>query len=182
LMLMGFGAGCSADTPATPLPKVEEQMADDDHGLFTPPTQDLFRATATTAKRLGHHGFIGTDHLLVTFLTDPRFRPTGVPELDSESVFKVAGELNPPYPHRDAGTGPTLRSPKLWEAINRAVDAARLAGAPPGLTPQQVWVGLLLHNSDSVRAILGRLGLDRRALLKAAGIDEPGDAPDSGRR
>lgn len=142
-------------------------------GLFTPAAHDLFRVAADAAGRLGHHGVIGTDDLLVAFLTEPRFRPPGVPPLDAQAVFRTAGELYPPFPDpRDAGR-PPLRSPKVMEAINQAVDVARAAGAPVGLTPEQVWAGLLLHGSDAVRAILDRLGLDRQALLKAAGVAEP---------
>ena len=143
-----------------------------DGGLFTPAAQDLFRAAADTARQLGHHGVIGTDDMLVTFLTDPRFRPAGVSPLDAQLVFRTAGELYPPFPDAGDSGHPPLRSPKLMEAINRAVDVARAANAPLGLTPEQVWAGLLLHGSEAVRAILDRLGLDRQALLKAAGVAE----------
>jgi hypothetical protein len=169
VILAGIGGGCAPDGPAPPAAPVEAPMPDGGDGLFTPAAQDLFRAAAATARRLGHHGVIGTDDLVVTFLTDPRFRPPGVPDLDAEAVFQAAGAVSPPFGQPAEDARPPLRSPKLMEAINRAVDA-RLAGRE-GLAPGHLWAGLLLHNSEAVQAILGRVGLDRQALLKAAGLD-----------
>ena len=142
-------------------------------GLFTPAAQELFQAAGDSADRLGHYGVIGTNDLLVAFLTEPRFRPPGVPPLDKQDVLKVAGELYPPFPDLGDKGQPHLRSPKVMEVINRSVDVARTANAPVGLTPEHLWAGLLLHGSEAVRAILARLGLDRQALLKAAGVAEP---------
>jgi hypothetical protein len=172
IVIVALNAGCSTNTPAANTPAVEEPMPADG-GLFTPAAQELFRAANDAADRLGHFSVIGTDDLLVAFLTEPRFRPPGVPSLEKQAVLKLAGELYPPFPDMHDKGQPHLRSPKVMEVINRAVDVARTTNAPIGLTPEHLWAGLLLHGSEAVRAILAGLGLDRQALLNAAGVAEP---------
>ena len=155
----GLGGTLAVSTPGHPLPPTGSGML----------ANSLFQAAQDEATRFGHD-YIGTEHLLLGLLQQAPeplanlLRTIGIDgDRVREQIEQIMGTASPTTAH------PSRFTPRASRAIKLAAREAKLSKQQQ-LTPELIFLGLLLEGEGLAAVVLRKLGVQleatRREILR----------------